>query len=116
MLTVIRTSSDPARASSMHCWVVALTSAVSVFAMDWTATGAPPPTMTLPTGTPTVEWRLLEFMDGPIYQMGQPRRGRARGYLVCFPQLDARRRHASGPLRDPVASRRRGHGGGLQGE
>ena len=33
------------------------TSAVSVFDMDWTTTGAPPPTQTFPTRTPTVRWR-----------------------------------------------------------
>src|SRR5262245_21394609 len=71
MLTVIRTISEPARASSMHCWHVDLTSTVSVFDIDWTTTGAPPPTMTLPTRTPTVAWRFREFMDGSIYQMGQ---------------------------------------------
>ena len=58
MLTVMRTSSEPARASSMHCVEVDLTSTVSVFAIDWTTTGAPPPTITLPTRTPTVWWRL----------------------------------------------------------
>jgi len=55
MLTVIRTISEPARASSMHWVAVDFTSTVSVFDMDWTTTGAPPPTMTLPTRTPTVE-------------------------------------------------------------
>src|SRR5262249_35428373 len=71
MLTVIRTISEPARASSMHCFAVDRTSTVSVFAMDWTTTGAPPPTWTLPTRTPTVAWRFLVFMDTPIYQMGE---------------------------------------------
>ena len=52
--TVIRTSSEPACASSRHCFTVPSTSAVSVFDMDWTTTGAPPPTVTLPTRTPTV--------------------------------------------------------------
>jgi hypothetical protein len=41
----------------MHCFAVDATSAVSVFAIDWTTTGAPPPTWTLPTRTPTVRWR-----------------------------------------------------------
>ena len=53
-LTVTRTISDPASASSMHCRAVAATSAVSVIVMDWTTTGAPPPTWTLPTRTPMV--------------------------------------------------------------
>jgi hypothetical protein len=32
-------------------------SAVSVLVIDWTTTGASPPTMTPPTMTPTVRWR-----------------------------------------------------------
>ncbi len=60
--TVTRTISEPARASSMHCFAVEATSAVSVLAMDWTTTGAPPPTRTGPTGTPTVWWRFVLSM------------------------------------------------------
>ena len=52
--TVMRTSSEPACASSMHCRAVESTSGVSVLVIDWTATGAPPPTCTGPTFTPTV--------------------------------------------------------------
>ena len=55
-LTVTRTISDPASASSMHCCAVAAASAVSVIVIDWTTTGAPPPTWTRPTRTPTVLW------------------------------------------------------------
>src|SRR5690349_9509380 len=51
--TVMRTISEPARASCMTCFTVASISAVSVLVMDWTTTGAPPPTMTPPTLTPT---------------------------------------------------------------
>src|SRR5436190_2995992 len=58
-LTVIRTSSEPALASSMHCLAVLAGSAVSVFAIDCTTIGAPPPTCTLPTRTPVVWWRCL---------------------------------------------------------
>ena len=54
--------SEPAWASSMHCRAVERTSAVSVLAMDWTTTGAPPPTRTGPTGTATVAWRFLLSM------------------------------------------------------
>lgn len=50
-LTVMRTSSDPARPSSMICFAVPAMSAVSVFVMDCTRTGASPPTVTLPTFT-----------------------------------------------------------------
>ncbi len=52
--TVMRTISDPARASAATCPTVAATSAVSVFVIDWTTTGAPPPTVTFPTLTGTV--------------------------------------------------------------
>src|SRR6266567_5835000 len=53
-LTVQRTISEPASASSKVCFRVDSTSAVSVLVMDWTTTGAPPPTVTLPTWTATV--------------------------------------------------------------
>jgi hypothetical protein len=38
----------------MHCRAVDAASAVSVIVIDWTTTGAPPPTWTCPTRTPTV--------------------------------------------------------------
>ena len=53
-LTVIRTSSEPACANSMHCCAVDPTSGVSVLVIDCTAIGAPPPICTGPTLTPTV--------------------------------------------------------------
>ena len=43
-LTVTRTISEPASASSMHWRAVLSASAVSVIVIDWTTTGAPPPT------------------------------------------------------------------------
>ncbi len=58
MLTVMRTISEPACASSRHCWVVDSMFTVSVLVMDCTTTGAPPPTWILPTLTPTVLCRL----------------------------------------------------------
>ena len=54
VLTVTRTMSDPASASSMHCVAVAAASAVSVIVMLCTTTGAPPPTCTEPTRTAVV--------------------------------------------------------------
>ena len=51
VLTVMRTSSEPARQSSNTCCVVAAASAVSVLVIDCTTTGAPPPIATLPTIT-----------------------------------------------------------------
>src|SRR6185436_19233891 len=56
-LTVMRTISDPACASSMHCCAVPAASAVSVLVIDCTTTGAPPPTVTAPMRTATVAWR-----------------------------------------------------------
>src|SRR5574343_567239 len=46
VLTVMRTSSEPACASSLTWMAVPMTSAVSVLVMDCTRTGAPPPTVT----------------------------------------------------------------------
>src|SRR5262249_3322894 len=51
--TVMRTISEPARASAATCRAVPSTSAVSVLVMDCTTTGASPPTMTPPTSTAT---------------------------------------------------------------
>jgi len=51
VLTEIRTSSDPASASSLTCAIVAETSAVSVLVIDWTTIGEPPPILTPPTST-----------------------------------------------------------------
>src|SRR5260370_30581275 len=59
ILTVTLTISEPACASSMDCAGVPAMSAVSVFVIDWTTTGAPPPTWIGPTWTPTVAWRFL---------------------------------------------------------
>src|SRR5687768_6822839 len=48
VLTVTRTSSEPARHSSATCLTVDVMSAVSVLVIDCTTTGACPPTRTLP--------------------------------------------------------------------
>src|ERR1035437_4471497 len=61
--TVTRTSSEPASASSSDCLTVLSTSAVSVFDMDCTTTGAPPPTWTFPTRTPTVPCRARTVLE-----------------------------------------------------
>ncbi len=52
--TVMRTISDPARASAATWRTVPSTSAVSVLVIDCTTTGAPPPTVTEPTWTAVV--------------------------------------------------------------
>ena len=56
LLTVTRTSSDPACASWATWMAVASASAVSVFVIDWTTIGCPEPIRTPPTSTLTV-WR-----------------------------------------------------------
>jgi len=48
VFTVTRTISEPARARSITWAAVAAASAVSVFVMDCTTTGYPPPTGTRP--------------------------------------------------------------------
>src|SRR6185437_5184737 len=53
VLTVTRTSSEPARANSITWFTVAVVSAVSVLVIDWTTTGWAPPTLTAPTLTTT---------------------------------------------------------------
>jgi hypothetical protein len=40
----------------MHCFAVAAASLSVVIVIDWTTTGAPPPTCTWPTRTPMVLW------------------------------------------------------------
>src|SRR5450755_1323574 len=57
--TVIRTSSEPARAKAAICSTVPAISAVSVLVIDCTTIGAPPPTATLPTMTCVVLCRAL---------------------------------------------------------
>lgn len=51
LFTVRRTISEPARHNSATCLTLPAMSAVSVLVIDWTTTGWPPPTMTLPTLT-----------------------------------------------------------------
>ena len=51
LLTVTRTSSEPARARAATCWTVEGMSAVSVLVMDCTTMGAEEPTRTLPMRT-----------------------------------------------------------------
>src|SRR5690606_40669051 len=73
----MRTSSDPARASARTGATVDSTSAVSVFVIDWTTTGAAPPTVTEPMRT-GVERR--RFRD-----MGQ----RLRGGIPLYRELQS---------------------------
>src|SRR6185369_6066851 len=58
VLTVMRTSSDPASASSLTWIAVPIASTVSVLVIDWTRTGASPPTVTTLSPQRTLAWRL----------------------------------------------------------
>src|SRR5580704_3089737 len=70
LLTVTRTSSDPARARAAHCCTVEGTSAVSVLVMDCTTIGASEPTRTPPTTTVTVFLRGMIAMEASILPCG----------------------------------------------
>jgi hypothetical protein len=63
VFTVMRTNSDPASASSMHCVAVESASSVSVLVIDCTTTGAPPPTCTPPTMTGIVSLRWSNMVS-----------------------------------------------------
>src|SRR5919205_1954592 len=76
--TATRTIWQPDAVSSAICWRVALTSAVRVVVIDWTDTGAPPPTGTEPTMT----WRLTRRgASGGGGAVGIPR---LMAVTVCF--------------------------------
>src|ERR1700679_1630031 len=82
LLTVIRTSSDPARASALTCATVPSISAVSVLVMDCTTIGALPPMVTAPTFTPR---DVLREIMARLYQGGAFRHAhhnRTRDFVV----------------------------------
>src|SRR3954449_4610857 len=64
VLTVTRTSWEPACASRATCSAVASASAVSVFVIDWTTIGWAEPTRTPPTSTDTVGRRRGRMSAG----------------------------------------------------
>src|SRR5580692_8388224 len=65
LLTVTRTSSEPARASALTCATVPSISAVSVLVMDCTTIGDLPPMVTVPTFTPR---EILREIIPQLYQ------------------------------------------------
>src|SRR6266700_5405677 len=72
--TATRTIWQPVAVSSAICCSVAFTSAVSVVVMDWTDTGAPPPTGTACLPWPTMIWRdLRRGASGSGGSCGRPR-------------------------------------------
>src|SRR6516225_3243230 len=72
--TATRTIWQPVAVSSAICWSVAFTSAVSVVVIDWTDTGAPPPTGIACLPLPTTIWRdLRRSATGWTGSPGMPR-------------------------------------------
>src|SRR6266516_3567685 len=72
--TATRTIWQPVAVSSAICCSVAFTSAVSVVVIDWTDTGAPPPTGTACLPWPTMIWRdLRRDASGCVGRPGMPR-------------------------------------------
>src|SRR5207302_701297 len=85
VLTVRRTSSDPARASACTCRTVPSMSAVSVLVIDCTTIGAPPPTRTGPTGTRAEGERRQPRLISQVTGQKGGRRGATRpGRLPLF--------------------------------
>src|SRR5687768_16866036 len=82
--TVTRTISEPASASSTHCRAVASASAESVMVIDCTTTGAPPPTCTRATRTPTVRWSRATAMQAPGSRLQAPGRTLLRVLPTVF--------------------------------
>src|SRR5206468_10223662 len=74
LFTVTRTSSLPAAWRALTWATVPAISAVSVLVMDWTTIGRSLPTLTPPTSTVTVFFRLAKLIVGEIYHedRGQP--------------------------------------------
>src|SRR6202051_4775126 len=82
LLTVIRTNSDPARASALTCATVPSMSAVSVLVIDCTTIGALPPMITAPTFTAR---DVLRRLIRQLYQgrrLRHPHHDGARDFVV----------------------------------
>src|SRR5688572_25221789 len=73
-LTVMRTNSEPARASALICCAVPSMSAVSVLVIDWMTMGDAPPTTTRPTFTAMDLRRgwLMRSLRRPFEQRRSP--------------------------------------------
>src|SRR5215475_1747958 len=94
LLTVTRTSSEPARASEATCSTVEATSAVSVLVIDCTTTGASEPTRTLPMVQLTVLRRWIEAMWNPKFNRSLGRESQTR--LEFYKQREQQRLSRSG--------------------
>src|SRR5581483_1267161 len=91
--TVMRTISEPARASAATCAAVEATSAVSVLVIDCTTTGAPSPTVTPPTATATdlrrscgPDWLILVSLPARTCQSAVIASTRGRLFATSMPE------------------------------
>src|SRR5262245_19274951 len=99
--TVMRTSSEPARANAATWAAVASTSAVSVLVIDCTTIGASPPTVTVPILTGIGRRRaLVSIASGYIIFGGAAPAGRMSGFWLACGLVS--KRH------DEVGEKRRG--------
>src|SRR3954471_596374 len=97
--TVIRTSSEPARARAATWAMVPSMSAVSVLVIDCTTIGAPPPTAT----SPTMTWVVLCRALGPATSFcgtfsGLFMRSQISGFGDIQQWIDRNRGHRTGPV------------------
>src|SRR5215218_84290 len=88
--TAQRTRSPPASAIAWICFMVASKSAVSVFVIDCTATGAPPPILTPPTSIWRLEGTYTAYLPTPrASEVEVVRRDRARPRRTGLLLLDS---------------------------
>src|ERR1700731_254171 len=115
--TVIRTSSEPARASAATWAAVPSTSAVSVLVIDWTAIGAPPPARTAalpePMRTPTERRRGAGPASSGSARPGPVESSEQLGMGGVYPWLGGRPEDFP---KNPVALVTEGAGGCLGGK
>src|SRR5262245_5328974 len=111
--TVMRTSSEPARANAATCAAVASTSAVSVLVIDCTTIGASPPTVAVPILTGIARRRAFVSM-GPGYIIfgGAAPEPRVSGFWPACGLAPKRHREVGKERRRGDARRgeKRGHG------
>src|SRR5215469_4395424 len=95
VLTVMRTSSDPASASSLTWIAVPIASTVSVLVIDWTRTGASPPIVTIRGPQVTLAWRDRRAF-GAAASIGRQPRLLALSVMMSRSRFDFEPCHATG--------------------
>src|SRR6476646_11852993 len=93
LLTVTRTSCEPACARRATWIAVASASAVSVFVIDWTTTGCADPTRTPPTSTDTVARRRGRSESGELIARSGSAAEPADDVEPCDPDEEREQEH-----------------------